>query len=281
MPNPAEPPPSGSRPGARPGGSQVPEKGDLASERRRYERHGGDHVARYRWAAERIRGGRVLDVGCGHGFGALLLKGSFREYLGVDVDEPAIEWANRIVAPAAPGARFATPAGRPAGLFDAVTCFEVLEHVDDPAALLRELRAAVVPGGSVFLSTPNGSLSAGRPEWFMSPFHVAEFTASEFVGLVSAAFPGAGEFYRQRRVDWLDCAPQAVRRQLADGPRTSTTRAAPTAASTALRTGHALFRKVPSPASLWQLRPLPTPPRDGLGYSHLLWAGTSAGGRSP
>ncbi|MCI4317098.1 MAG: hypothetical protein L3J96_01040, partial [Thermoplasmata archaeon] len=53
-------------PAENPGGSQEPFSDDLGSERRRYERHGGDHVARYRWAAERLRGARVLDVGCGH-----------------------------------------------------------------------------------------------------------------------------------------------------------------------------------------------------------------------
>ncbi len=278
----ADVPPSGAdrASGPHPGGSQVPQGDDLAAERARYERHGGDHVARYRWAAAHLRDARVLDVGCGHGFGALLLAGSYRSYLGVDVDPPAIEWARRVVAPRAPGGQFELGPGFPmAGTFDAVTCFEVLEHVDDPADLLRDLARAVAPGGTIFLSTPNGSLSDGRPEWFMSPYHVAEYTAPQFAALVRASLPAAGEFFAQRRFDRLDCLPQAIRRQLTGSdlraPSGRSVGAIPT--PTPLRIGHSLFRQIPSPASVWRLDPLGIPAVDGLGYSHLVWAGRSPG----
>ncbi|MCI4326918.1 MAG: methyltransferase domain-containing protein [Thermoplasmata archaeon] len=264
--------------GGHPGGSWRPATANLAWEQRRYERWGGDHVARYRWARAALRDARVLDVGCGFGFGARLLLGAFREYVGVDLDRPAIEWARTVLAPEVPQATFLDTARLPTErAFDAVTCFEVVEHVDDPGQLLRDLRAAALPGARVFLSTPNGTLSAGRPEWFMSPYHVAEFTAKEFAAIVRAEFSDPGEFFVQRRVDRLDCAPQVLRLQLTPGltGRQAGAGRAATSTPAPLRRGHAALRRIPSPASLWRIERLPTPICDGRWYSHLLWAGRS------
>jgi SAM-dependent methyltransferase len=259
-----------------PGGSSVPGSGDLARELRWYKRHRGDHVARYRWVAGRIAGGRVLDVGCGHGFGAAFLAPSVREYVGLDVDADAIAWASSAFGRRFPHATFLETSDVPEdGKFDAVVCFEVLEHVRDPARLLANLRSAAAPGAPVFVSTPNGSLSDGRPAWFMSPFHLAEFTASQFVGLLDRAFGPGGECFVQSRVDGLDWLPQALRLGLATsrGARSAHAAAPSDTTPSALRAGHALLRRVPSPAALWKLRPLPAPLRDGIRYSHLLWVG--------
>lgn len=263
-------------PAENPGGSQEPASDDLAAERRRYERHGGDHVARYRWAAGRLRGARVLDVGCGHGFGALLLAGAYREYEGVDVDRAAVEWADRVVAPRAPKARFAVASALPSdGSFDAVTCFEVLEHVADPRRLLREIGRAAAPGAPIFLSTPNGLLSDGRPGWFMSPYHVTEYTATQFAQLVTEAFGPDGVYFGQFRLDRLDCLPQALRRQFARPAASDEGRIASADATTpaSLKGLHEWFRRVPSPSSIWRHSRLASPLHDGLGYSHLLWSG--------
>ena len=44
--------------------------------------------------------------------------------------------------------------------FDVITCMEMLEHVADPAAILRDIHALLRPGGLVFLSTVNRTLPA-------------------------------------------------------------------------------------------------------------------------
>jgi SAM-dependent methyltransferase len=239
---------------------------------------GGDHVARYRWAAAGLQGARVLDVGCGYGFGALLLRGACREYVGVDIDGPAVDWARRVVAPQVPNASFLQASQLPSdGTFGAVTCFEVLEHVDDAARLLTALQAAAAPGARIFLSTPNGSLSRGHPEWFMSPFHVVEYTAEQLEAVLRAHFPDRGEYLVQRRHDRLDCFPQALRCRLAGDVEGGAPNARAVPTPPTLRRGHALLRQVPSPAWAWRLDPLRSPVRDGTDYSHLLWVGRNPG----
>jgi SAM-dependent methyltransferase len=85
---------------------------------------------------------RVLDVGCG--VKPYLPWFSFAaEYVGVDVVEnPAADLR---------GAVEDLPV--PDGSFDLVLCIQVLEHADNPAQAVRELRRVVAPGGRVLAST--------------------------------------------------------------------------------------------------------------------------------
>lgn len=93
-------------------------------------------------AREAGSGYRVLDVGCG-------VKPYYpyfaaaAEYVGVDVvPNPAAELLGPVEAlPVADGS------------FDLVLCTQVLEHCDDPAQAVRELRRVLAPGGRVLAST--------------------------------------------------------------------------------------------------------------------------------
>ncbi len=86
---------------------------------------------------------RVLDVGCGPKPYLPLFAEVAGEYVGVDVvDNPAAELK---------GAVEALPVGDAS--FDLVLCTQVLEHCDDPAQAVRELRRVTAPGGRVLAST--------------------------------------------------------------------------------------------------------------------------------
>ena len=94
------------------------------------------------WLRERDVHGRVLDVGCGDRPYDSLFTGA-SELVGFDV--PANARADLY------GTIDAIPVEDAS--FDVALCVQVLEHVPDPAAAVRELRRVVRPGGRVLLTT--------------------------------------------------------------------------------------------------------------------------------
>ena len=93
-------------------------------------------------ASQDVRGLRVLDAGCGDRRHEELLRGA-AEIVAFDL--PGNTEAD------VHGSIDAIPLDD--GSFDVVVCLQVLEHVADPAAAVRELRRVVRPGGRVLLST--------------------------------------------------------------------------------------------------------------------------------
>jgi SAM-dependent methyltransferase len=94
-------------------------------------------------------GSRLLDVGCGTG-GLTQQLAREHEVEAVDpsADAVAIARGRGIRAQTlAPGASFASG-------FDAVSAFDVLEHVDDDLGLARRLHHALKPGGHVIVTVP-------------------------------------------------------------------------------------------------------------------------------
>lgn len=108
-----------------------------------------------------LTGLRVLDVGCGGGILAESMARRGADVLGIDMG----------LAPLSVGRLHAEQEGvsnieyrqipveelalEMAGQFDVVTCMEMLEHVPDPASIVRACMTLVKPGGHVFFSTIN------------------------------------------------------------------------------------------------------------------------------
>ena len=108
-----------------------------------------------------LRGQRVLDVGCGGGILADAMARKGADVLGIDLAEKSLKVAQlhaletqtprvayRLVA--AEALAIESP-----GHFEVVTCMEMLEHVPDPASIVRACATLVKPGGWVFFSTIN------------------------------------------------------------------------------------------------------------------------------
>ncbi len=107
-----------------------------------------------------LAGRQVLDVGCGGGLLAEGMAARGAHVKGIDMGEAPLEVARlhllesglEVEYERVPVERLAqeTP-----GHFDVVTCMEMLEHVPDPASVVRACGELVKPGGTVFFSTIN------------------------------------------------------------------------------------------------------------------------------
>lgn len=113
-----------------------------------------------------INGKRVLDVGCGGGILADAMARKGASVLGIDLSTKALKVAQLHALEAqTEGVHYqeisaeALAAEQPQG-FDVVTCMEMLEHVPDPASIVKACAALVKPGGHVFFSTINRNAKA-------------------------------------------------------------------------------------------------------------------------
>jgi 2-polyprenyl-6-hydroxyphenyl methylase/3-demethylubiquinone-9 3-methyltransferase len=123
--------------------------------------------ARLGYVADRValRGARVLDLGCGGGLLSEALAGAGADVTAIDLAPDLLKIARlhglesgihvdyrqvsaEALAAEAPGA------------FDAITCMEMLEHVPDPASILRACATLLRPGGRLLVSTLNRTPAA-------------------------------------------------------------------------------------------------------------------------
>ncbi len=109
------------------------------------------------WAIRQFSGSPVnfLDVGCGTGFVLAHIGSAFPKtrLFGVDYYAEAISVARQRCPKACitKGDALKLDTGK---LFDAVGCFDVLEHIHDDEALLKKIRNLISPRGRLFLSVP-------------------------------------------------------------------------------------------------------------------------------
>jgi len=106
----------------------------------------------------RYRPKSVLDFGAGTGTNLTIpLAQTFpaTRFLGVDNDRASVDYANSVNT--AENLSFAMIEEAPLhGPYDMVIASEVIEHVDEPGALLLHLRDMLAPGGKLILTMPNG-----------------------------------------------------------------------------------------------------------------------------
>lgn len=107
-------------------------------------------------ALERFQsGGRLLDVGCGTGvFLGEAQRSGHWELMGVEPSPQAADYAQEALGIPILAQRF-NEANLPAGYFDVLTMWNVLEHLDSPIGDLRRAHQLIHPGGWLVLAIPN------------------------------------------------------------------------------------------------------------------------------
>ena len=104
---------------------------------------------------KRIDEGKILDVGCAYGFMLKKIPRSFQRF-GIDISGYAIKEARKRV----PDARFivsdieqSSPLKKK--YFDVILMNDVLEHLENPEAALRNVKRLLKGGGYLYITTPN------------------------------------------------------------------------------------------------------------------------------
>ena len=159
-----------------------------------YHLYFGHH---YWWASQNIpKGSRILDLGCGTGYGSWYLAHSGNYVLGVDVHEKTIEWAKKHFKDENLLFELRNPNDYNFGssLYDYVVCFEVLEHLSEQSSFLQGIFEALKQNGKLIISTANAGENTVRA-WLLNqrqatrnPGHVKELDLRKFESLLKEYF---------------------------------------------------------------------------------------------
>ena len=146
----------------------------------------------YEYATQFTQAQRVLDLGCGEGYGAHLLAQHAKEVTAVDKDKKTIQQAKQkynlpnldfYIQDVSQLHKYFPYA------FDVVCCFHLIEHLTTPEYFLEEVAKRLVnPAAVLLISTPNRYSPLRESTGLQSPYHQWEYNASEFRALLSRHF---------------------------------------------------------------------------------------------
>jgi ubiquinone/menaquinone biosynthesis C-methylase UbiE len=152
-----------------------------------------EHLKAYEFARDFVKGKKVLEVGCGDGYGSAYLAKVAAEVTGMDYEKDVILRAKNKYS--AKNLSFtdgdATRLQFADESFDAVCSFQVIEHIPEGQLLryLLEIRRVLKNDGTFYLSTLNLEHSIKSPITYQkNPAHCKEFTLGELKELLGSAF---------------------------------------------------------------------------------------------
>ena len=135
-------------------------------------------------------GVNLLDIGCGEGFFLFTASKMGHIVRGVELSCDAVEYARREFNLDVEARPF-EEVEYPAGYFDIVTLWQVLEHVPQPLVMLRKVHRILKSGGILAVTTPDfGGILArilGRRWWNIRKLHVNQFTDTTLKSLLRNA----------------------------------------------------------------------------------------------
>jgi 2-polyprenyl-3-methyl-5-hydroxy-6-metoxy-1,4-benzoquinol methylase len=177
------------------------------------------HEAAYRWITANWIGtdpGRILDAGCGEGYGAdLLHRAGAARVVGLDYEPTALRHLAKVYPQVNLVQGNLVQTGFADDSFELVVSLQTIEHLWEQPRFVAECARILKPGSVVVLSTPN-RLTFPSGNWY----HTKELTAEEFVGLVEAnagfhTVEALGLWHGARLAEWEAAHGSCVNAQLA------------------------------------------------------------------
>jgi 2-polyprenyl-3-methyl-5-hydroxy-6-metoxy-1,4-benzoquinol methylase len=149
-----------------------------------------DYRAKAEFVVDRVElGADVLDIGCGDGAYMSRVAAKAGHVVGIDADTEAVRLATKMlrrngsanaVAHQMPISQLSLSSLTRDRPFDLVYSMDVIEHLPDPTEMLDRIVGVAKPGATVIIGTPQNL----GPD-LVSPYHVREFGADEFLSLMS------------------------------------------------------------------------------------------------
>lgn len=161
---------------------------------------------------------KVLDLGCGTGYGSACLAQESMFVLGIDINTEAIKYAKTHYIKKNLKFRKSNlfDIGALKGKYDLICLFEVIEHLKDPKKVLEIIKDLLKPKGILIISTPNIKFSS--PDGIIgSSYHLTEYDLGAIKKLLQSEYKNV-EIFGQVKTNnaiaaWKDFMESQTKRQ--------------------------------------------------------------------
>ncbi|MDM8520991.1 class I SAM-dependent methyltransferase [Anaerolineales bacterium HSG6] len=145
------------------------------------------HLAVYQFVKTFIPDKKILDLGCGVGYGTLLLANTAKQAVGLDRAFEPLKSNSFSTSPIfVNGNSERLPF--PDNSFDIVISLQVIEHIQDDSNYLQEIKRIILPGGTFIVSTPNKASRLWPYQPPFNPYHVREYDQDALKGVLTKQF---------------------------------------------------------------------------------------------
>lgn len=148
------------------------------------------HMAVYLFCLEYVKDKKVLELGCGDGYGSFILAKKAKTIIATDIDKKTISEAQKKYK--LRGLKFACLDALSLPYedeFDVVISFQVIEHVKDVRLYLSNIKKVLKKNGVFILSTPNRLLRLYKGQKPWNRFHIEEYEESKLKNMLEKHFP--------------------------------------------------------------------------------------------
>jgi ubiquinone/menaquinone biosynthesis C-methylase UbiE len=148
------------------------------------------HLFAYEYATKTFSNNdKILEIGCGEGYGTSLISKGVKEIVSLDVDLKTLKHAREKYGDNCnfvlyDGANLPIKSDK----FDGVVSFQVIEHVRDDSKYVSEILRILKNDGIFLCTTPNRvyRLKPGQKPW--NPFHLREYYSKDLENILKKAF---------------------------------------------------------------------------------------------